>query len=191
VFELTPDGSGTWTEKVLYSFMGGADGINPETSLAIDQSGNLYGTTLGGGVSGCTYEGCGITYEVSPNGDGTWSETVLHSFGGPGDGWWPFSPLVLDNAGNLYGTAALGGAYTTYNNQGGGTVFKLTQSGGDWSESVLSAGCDRIRLDGKSLRNHEHRGCIYATNYRRRHLVPVNAEWKRMAGNHHSYLSYL
>ncbi len=136
VFELMRDGSGKWTEKVLHSFAGkhAADGFNPEAALAVDAAGNLYGTTVGGGNQACQ-QGCGTVFELMPSGDGKWTETVLHSFCSASDctdGGNPFAGVILDWAGNLYGTTALGGAY------GGGTVFRLAPgANGKWTETVL------------------------------------------------------
>lgn len=98
-------------ETVLHSFTGNPDGANPYAGLAMDSSGNLYGTTENGGMFGY-----GTVFEV----DGTGVETVLHSFaGGPTDGADPKARLILDDNGNLYGTTFTGGL------GGFGTVFKL------------------------------------------------------------------
>jgi len=107
-------------ETVLYSFMGGADGGNPIGGLVIDATGNLYGTTYGGGDLSCSgvYEdGCGVVFMVDVNS----TETVLHTFAATfQDGIWPYGSLVRDAAGNLYGT-------TTDAGRGGfGTVFEVT-----------------------------------------------------------------
>ena len=91
VFELSPGANGSWEERVIYNFTGGADGGFPEAGLVFDGVGNLYGTTAGGGgISGisCGYYGriaCGVIFELSP-GNGTWTETVLHSFTGAPNG---------------------------------------------------------------------------------------------------------
>ena len=72
VFELTPNGGGRWTEKVLHSFNNnGADGIEPFDGLILDGAGSLYGTTLIGGVNNS-----GVVFELSPNGGGGWTEAV-------------------------------------------------------------------------------------------------------------------
>src|ERR1700690_656741 len=68
-------------EKVLYSFQGGNDGDDPYAGLILDGSGNLYGTTAYGGTGSCS-SGCGTVFELSPNGGGGWTETVLYSFAG-------------------------------------------------------------------------------------------------------------
>jgi len=125
VFELTPQVGGGWTEKVLFSF-NGTDGKEPYNgSLIFDTAGNLYGTTAYGGAFS-TLSG-GTVFELSPASDGTWTETVLHSFNNDGvDGYTPYSGLVLDSAGNLYGTTAVGGTLSRCPPIGCGTVFELT-----------------------------------------------------------------
>ena len=130
VFELTPEAGGKWTEKVLHSFHdNGKDGYDPEARLILDTAGNVYGTTTyGGGAS--TY---GTVFELTPKAGGRWAEKVLHRFDYNGkDGVNPYAGLILDTAGNLYGTTGGGGAYTY------GTVFELThKAGGKWTEKVL------------------------------------------------------
>jgi uncharacterized repeat protein (TIGR03803 family) len=127
VFELSPSTGGGWTESVLYSFTGGADGANPFTAdLIFDKAGNLYGTTTGGGA-----QGLGVVFELTPTSAG-WTETVLHSFAGGIDGQNPYAGLVIDPFGSLYGTTYGGGAY------GVGTVFQVKRgSGGQWTEKVI------------------------------------------------------
>ena len=133
VFELMPNGSGDWIESVLYSFgSADADGLNPAGRLVFDNSGNLYGTTYTGGANYCAfiYGNCGTLYKLTPT-SGAWTETVLHNFNGT-DGMAPATSLYFDSSGNLYGTAALGGAYKW------GLVFKFTPGSGDtWTESIL------------------------------------------------------
>jgi uncharacterized repeat protein (TIGR03803 family) len=117
---------GTSTEKVLYAFQGVPDGSVPTSSLISDNAGNLYGTTSSGG----TY-GYGTVFKLSST-SGHWKETVLYSFSGASDGKYPYGGLVLDNAGNLYGTTLNGGLATCLC----GAVFKLDPSG---VESVILA----------------------------------------------------
>ncbi len=126
VFELTPGAGGSWTEKVLHSFGNHMDGSFPGCGLVFDAAGNLYGTTYSGGQNGM-----GTVFELTPDGSGGWTEQVLHHFTNA-DGAFPYSGLIFDGAGNLYGTTSGGG---WYNN---GTVFELTPTiGGSWTESVL------------------------------------------------------
>ena len=115
---------------MIYNFAGGTDGRNPDDGLIADTAGNYYGTTAsGGGSTNCT-NGCGTVFELSPNGSG-WTEKVLYRFQGPNDGENPDAGLVMDSAGNLYGNTWQGGP------GGGGTVYKLTNSGGNWTETTI------------------------------------------------------
>jgi len=114
VFKLNQNGEKT----ILHSFTGGADGAYPNTGLARDSAGNLYGTAVEGGDLACfgVGTGCGTVFKISSTGN----FSVLHSFSGALDGAGPSGDLVLDASGNLYGTAYSGGAY------GFGVAFKLT-----------------------------------------------------------------
>jgi uncharacterized repeat protein (TIGR03803 family) len=127
IFELSPTSSG-WTSTVIYSFAGGTDGGTPQGSLVRDASGNLYGGTGGGTGTSCT-GGCGQVYELSLTSSG-WTKTTIHSFNTT-DGAYPYSTLLLDSAGNLYGTTAYGGTY------GHGVVFELSPSSTGWTETTL------------------------------------------------------
>ena len=130
VFELSPSSSGGWTETTLHIFTGAPDGQGPVAGLAMDAKGNLYGTTLYGGVDDCNTLPCGTVFEVSPSSDGTWTETVLHAFTGP-DGYWPQSNLTFDTVGNLYGTTTRGGA------DDNGEVFSLSPSSRGWTLNIV------------------------------------------------------
>lgn len=113
-------------DHILYSFQGGSDGAGPYAGLLLDDAGNFYGTASYGGGSGCNGVGCGTVFELKKDG----SETVLYSFQGGSDGEVPEAQLIMDKAGNLYGTTTLGGdsagACAPY---GCGTVFKLAPNG--------------------------------------------------------------
>jgi uncharacterized repeat protein (TIGR03803 family) len=137
VFELSPNGSGGWSETILYDFLGGSDGSAPGAGVIFDQSGNLYGTTIWEGAR-CNFgNGCGTVFELSPNGSGGWTKTILYSFLGYNDGWWPTAVLTFDSSGNLYSTTLYGGGDGCGNN-GCGTVFELSPNGsGGWTESIL------------------------------------------------------
>jgi len=118
VFELTPT-SGGWTEQVLHQFQNdGLDGDMPVAGLIFDPAGTLYGTTSAGGTSND-----GTVFQLTPTQGGGWTEQVLHSFMGAADGSSPAAGLILDAAGNLYGTAQAGGTYNA------GTVFELSPGG--------------------------------------------------------------
>jgi uncharacterized repeat protein (TIGR03803 family) len=124
-------------EKALYSFrFNSSDGFGPAAGLVSDNSGNLYGTTTSGGS-----QDFGTIFELSPpsNQGAHWTETILFSFAGGGNGWSPsYGPLVFDKSGNLYGTTGSGGNADCLS--GCGTVFELSppaKQGGNWSHSVL------------------------------------------------------
>ncbi|HXJ93124.1 MAG TPA: choice-of-anchor tandem repeat GloVer-containing protein [Terriglobia bacterium] len=119
-------------ERVLYSFTGGRDGDYPDSDLVIDSAGNLYGTTVQGGDFDS-----GAVFELTPSGSG-WIETTLYSFTSGKDGGQPYGGVTLDAAGNLYGTAVVGGSTSGVCVENGcGVVFKLTNTGGVWSQSVI------------------------------------------------------
>ena len=117
VFQLTPAGSG-WTEHVLYNFTGGADGGSPAAGLIFDPAGNLYGTTVYGGVGNL-----GTVFQLARAGSG-WTENVLYSFAGGVDGQNPYASLIRDSAGNLYGTTS-------------SAAYELSPSSGGWTFSVI------------------------------------------------------
>ena len=123
VFKVDPLGN----ETVLYSFAGGSDGAHPEASLIRDAAGNLYGTTYAGGSS--EGAGWGTIFKV----DSAGHETVLYSFSGGMDGANPLGGLIVDMAGNLYGTTAFGGNPVS-SGLSLGVVFKLDRMG---NETVL------------------------------------------------------
>lgn len=107
VFKLDKSGE----ETVLHSFGAPTDGIQPQGALIHDAAGNLYGTTFSGGALGY-----GTVFKI----DSTGKETILYNFSGGADGLGPESGVILDAAGNLYGTTLSGGAF------GDGTIFKVT-----------------------------------------------------------------
>jgi uncharacterized repeat protein (TIGR03803 family) len=122
-------------ETLLHSFPSSSkDGYNPDAGLIMDSAGNLYGTAVFGGPGTCpAFAGCGAVFELTPKAGGGWTEKLLHTFTANGkDGFNPYGSLMLDAAGNLYGTTDGGGIY------GFGTVFELTpKAGGIWTEKVL------------------------------------------------------
>jgi uncharacterized repeat protein (TIGR03803 family) len=135
--ELSPD-SGSWAYAQIYSACGSngcPGGYNPPAPPVWDSKGNFWGTMTYGGTnqSPClSVFGCGVIYEVTPNGDGTWTYNVMHEFGSSStDGQWPYGGLVRDGAGNFYGSTFLGGAYNN------GTIFKFSYTGGQWVETIL------------------------------------------------------
>src|SRR5208282_1407300 len=126
VFNLRPKPSACltslcpWAEKVLYAFKGIPDGAYPfYGDLIFDQPGNIYGTTAEGGTDN---EGC--VYELTPSGSGGYTESCIYSFGEGSDGIYPYGGVILDSAGNLYGTTYEGGINDA------GTVFQLMPPNG-------------------------------------------------------------
>jgi uncharacterized repeat protein (TIGR03803 family) len=111
VFKFTPGNS---NDSLLYSFTGGKDGSQPQAGVVFDHNGALYGTTFAGGESGQ-----GVVFKLTPQADGSYAESVLHSFTGGSDGGGPMGGLVIGKDGALYGTTSVGGR----SNQG--VVFRL------------------------------------------------------------------
>ena len=162
VFELSPGSGGVWTLKTLYTF--GSlphDGSDPFTGVVFDSNGNLFGTTATGG-----WYGCGTVYELSPQADGSWKETILHSFSGMSDGWAPIAGLVLDSAGNIYGTVEEGGSRNC-NGFGCGVVFKLSPTNsGNWTfrSLYIFSGADGEEPDSPLV--FDKNGNLYGTTAR-------------------------
>lgn len=133
---LVANSSALTREKILYQFAGGNGGDNPEYGLVFDSQGNAYGTTYYGG----TY-GWGTIFRLEKSKHG-WIQHLLYSFQGNSDGSYPLGNLLIDAAGNLYGTTRSGGTGTC---QGysycGGTVFELTRSNGNWKHAILYNFC--------------------------------------------------
>jgi uncharacterized repeat protein (TIGR03803 family) len=154
VYELTPGQGDTWTETVLYSFAGGADGAGPQSDLIFDRSGNLYGTTTGGGSPGN-----GIVFELTSGQGGVWTETVLHRFM-ISEATSPRAAVIFGTHGELYGTLANDGA------SGAGGVFRLdppATKGGAWRETTLytfTGGADGL---GPLCRLVLFKGSLYGT----------------------------
>jgi uncharacterized repeat protein (TIGR03803 family) len=120
-----------WTEAVLFRFGFGAGSL-PTGDITFDAAGNIYGTTLSGGdYSHCGGLGCGTVYQLTLSG-GVWTENILHSFTDGADGEYPNSGVVLDQVGNLYGTAPQDGS-----GQATGLVFKFVPSGSGWTQSIV------------------------------------------------------
>jgi uncharacterized repeat protein (TIGR03803 family) len=130
--------SNGWVYAQLYSYCGpsGCPNGDGEPAPPIwDGKGNLFGTTTDGGIAqpACwTSFGCGVIFEMTPSGDGTWTYHVLHRFASyPTDGQTPYGGLVMDASGNFYGTTEFGGDKTN------GTVFKLAFTHGHWKKTVV------------------------------------------------------
>lgn len=150
VFEL----SNTGEETVLHSFCLGDDGGYPFGGVILDSVGDVYGTTEGGGPTNR-----GTVFAIKRELNGNWTERTLHFFAGP-DGEVPFSGLVTDSAGNLYGTASRGGAKVAL----GGVVFEISSLG---AYSVLYnfcslSGCTDGQLPVGGL-TMDRKGNLYGT----------------------------
>ena len=165
--------------KVLWTFSGPPnDGYIPKSNLVLDKTGNLYGTTEGGGSSTAPLcpGGCGVVFRLSPNQDGTWTNTILYSFCTQyinslcQDGAYPQAGLIFDAQGNLYGTTVNGGALgCPQAGHGCGTVFELSPQGGSSTEKVLYSFCENQAnnncLDGNFPLGHltQASGNLYGT----------------------------
>jgi uncharacterized repeat protein (TIGR03803 family) len=124
VFEEKRSGT-SWTESVIYNFTGGDDGSNPPAGVTVDAHGNLFGTSSFGGANND-----GVVYELSRSGS-TWKQAVLYTFQGLDDGQNPVGGVVIDPAGNLYGTTFDGGV------NGGGTVYEMSPARGGWTFTTI------------------------------------------------------
>jgi uncharacterized repeat protein (TIGR03803 family) len=158
VFKLAPPSApgGSWTETVLWSF-NDKDGDAPVAKLTWDASGNLYGTTLGGGTTAL-----GTVFELSPS-SGGWTEQMLYSFcpNKPdcSDGYFPEAGVTFDSSGNLFGTTTLG----AYDNNWG-TVFELSPaSGGGWTQTTLYRFSPHHAGQSTSEVFFDHAGNFYGT----------------------------
>jgi uncharacterized repeat protein (TIGR03803 family) len=127
VFELSNSG-GIWTQSVIHTFKG-SDGSGPGSPVSVDQHGNVFGTTPTGGAFGI-----GVVYALSPNGTGGWNFHVIHTFtGGADGGGGSAGRILIDSAGNLYGTCTVGGV------NGFGTVYRMSLVQGRWLFKTLYA----------------------------------------------------
>jgi len=157
VYELSPNGSGGYTEKVLHNFTMGTDGTYPlQSGLVFDTNGVLYGTCSQGGG-----HNLGTAFKLTPNGSGGWAKVIIHNFGAGTDGQNPYSGLIIDGQGNLYGTTYNGGSL------GYGTVFEISPNGsGGFTETVLHnlfAGSDASHPYGPLILDSQAN--LYGTSY--------------------------
>lgn len=146
VFALKPPAAGktAWTETVLYSFKGGADGLAPEGKLVI-KNGALYGTAMSGGYA-CDIYGCGTVFQLTPPAKGAtaWSFKAIYAFKRGTDGGVPMAAVVFGASGAIYGTTyqfgAAGSNLYCGSAEGCGTVFQLTPPAAgqtDWTEKPI------------------------------------------------------
>ena len=140
-FQLVPQPDGAYIKNILHTFPGNrSDGGYPVGTLAIDAAGNLYGVTEQGGSGPCNTilgAGCGVVYRLSPGVNNTFSYTILYNFGvgfASDDGNYPNAGVVLDSAGNLYGTTQFGGDFFC----DCGIVYQLQPNAQPpWTEHIL------------------------------------------------------
>jgi len=172
IFQLVNSG-GQWIETPLYEFEGGLDGANPQGRPVVQSNGMLVGSTENGGGGQCAgfAAGCGtvFTLRLSAAASGNlWNENVLYRFQGGSDGADPFDDLVLDGAGNIYGTTQTGGFSTNCipAGIGCGTAWELSHSGGSWTKTMLwgfGEGKDGIEpFDGLHF---DRAGNLYGSTY--------------------------
>lgn len=171
-YELTPGANGTWTETVLYNFCEDPKHcVYQQGNLTLDATGNLYGTAGMGGASVCYPQGpgCGVVFQLKRGAHGQWQQKILHNFQPNGkDGIYPSDTLLIDAAGNLYGTTGEGGTGSCSDGyeSGCGTVFELVPSAnGKWTEKVLYSfkGTDGYGPQGNLI--SDAAGNLYGTTY--------------------------
>jgi uncharacterized repeat protein (TIGR03803 family) len=136
-------------ETVLHNFTGGADGGYPQSGVIRDSAGNLYGTAVSGGTVGF-----GVVYKLSPTGQ----QTVLHNFSAGADGAYPYSGVVRDAAGNLYGDTSAGGP------ENGGVVYRLDTAGNETILYSFTGGADGGQPNPGLIQDSA--GNLYGTTYR-------------------------
>ena len=151
IYQLTPNGSGGWVPKIIYTFGHRGDGTYPTGPLTIDSVGNIYGTTAYGGL------GNGTVYELSPVA-GNWREKILYNFKGTTDGFFPLNGVTLAPTGDLFGTT----------DGSNGTVFRLSLSSSTWVKHIIhsfnAAGNGAVPAEYGSL-TMDAAGNIYGTTF--------------------------
>jgi uncharacterized repeat protein (TIGR03803 family) len=155
IYEVGHSSSG-WMEHVLYRF---PELSEPGGPLVFDTAGNLYGTTLIGGGTGCT-GGCGTVYKLTRGSGGKWTYSLVHEFGSGANGSVPTGGVIFDNAGNLYGATGYGGPGSC----GCGVVYKLTpRTDGTWNYSVLHSFSGADGVEPTAGLTFDRKGNLYGT----------------------------
>lgn len=127
VYQLQPGTNGNWTEKVIHTFTGGADGLGGSAGrLLLDAAGNIYGVCTTGGANGA-----GVLFKLTPTPAGEWNLSALYAFKGTPDSGFPYGTVVPDSKGNLYGTTYYAGAKNL------GSIYRLSRHNGVWIETGL------------------------------------------------------
>ena len=180
VFELAR-GQSKWKKRTIYVFSGDAGGGHPTSSLVLDSSGNVYGTTLCGGAESCNGvgAGAGVFFMLQQNGSGAWRENLLHIFGQTrGDGAYPGGDLTRKGTQTIYGVTAA-------------SVYEMTRTRkSQWRETTLflfnpndvrwfqPGGRPDIRCSRQSLRRDVRRWELgVLARVRRRLRVDGFGEW--------------
>ena len=174
VYEAKRSGK-TWTESVIYSFTGGSDAINPVATVSLDAQGNLYGTAPAGGAYGN-----GAVYKLSRSSSG-WTESVLYSFQAANDGANPVGGVILDKAGNLYGSKVpfFGASHVVGDRwvKGQDNPFATAK---DWQAFWSTAGAtlDNLSFQGGDLhaRREKDSWDLRPTDFRQLRLDPPRAD---------------
>jgi uncharacterized repeat protein (TIGR03803 family) len=130
---------GMWKETILYDFPNCNYGCGPEGTLALDESGNLYGTAGSGTGKGCGPYTCGVVFKLSRQKNGKWKYSVVYNFTAQGGGFQPFYGVTLDHRGNLFGVTSAFGKY------GGGTAFQISILPSPSNQFVEVSGLRRSR----------------------------------------------
>lgn len=152
-----------WKDKWVYSFCPQkpcVDGWGPFAGVTWGPAGNLYGTTLYGGNSPyCGNVGCGVVFELKPQKEGSWKETVLHSFPATkNDGSKLYDGVIFDKSGNVYGATYQGGSINC------GVIFKLTRkANGTWHETILHDFGNRAEGCSANLLTFDEKGNLWGT----------------------------
>jgi hypothetical protein len=140
VFRLSPPvaPSHAWKFSILYEFQNQADGQNPQSPLAIDKAGAVYGVTRDGSLPGCGGNGCGAVFQLVPpqRPSGPWKENTLYQFQGLRDGGTP-TGLLIDKDGTLFGTTSAGGTVGADCPNGCGVVFEMYTFGNGFYEMPI------------------------------------------------------